>query len=269
VPDDDAAGIELDTPLAESLVTDAAGAFSAPDGAESAGRFRFLEDAPPQKLALFLEREHPQTIAVVMSHLPTDRAAAILSYLPPASQTEVARRLLDLDETDAESLREVERGLQKWLNSHVRGERRRTEGVAALSGILGAADPQARQRIISSLARHDGDLAAKLDVPAGGALKFSDLERMDSASMAVVLRQVEPELLSLALAGAPPQLAQRAIAMLNPTAACGVRAALSNLGPTRLSDVEEAQRRLAELASELELRGEITPAVRGRLSVAV
>lgn len=76
-------------------------------------------------------------------------------------------------------------------------------------------------------------------------------------------------MLVLAMAGARPEFAERALDMFPLEESQAFRAALRNLGPTRLSDVEESQYELAELAGQLELRGEIAPEVRGRLSVAV
>jgi flagellar motor switch protein FliG len=250
-----AAGISPDSPLAP-------GAQPAP------GPFGFLREAPPARLVSLLEREHPQTIALVISHLPADRAAEILAHLPADAQIAVARRLVDLDETDPQVLREVERGLESRLGAE-QVAARQSAGVAALANILGAAHPKTRHDILSNLARHDRELAGKLDVPAGPPPSFSDLERMDSASLGVVLHQAEPELLVLALAGATPRFAQRAMEIFGADRAAALRAALCNLGPTRLSDVEEAQARLAELARQLESRGEITPEMRGRLSLAV
>jgi flagellar motor switch protein FliG len=269
VPDEDPSGIELDAPLPASMGAISCGSALCGGEAEGSLPFRILDEAPPEKLAPFLAREHPQTIAVVMSHLPADRAAEVLAYLPAELQAEVARRLVDLEETDAEVLREVERGLESWLCCEVRGERHTNAGVAALAGILSAANPRARHDILANLARHDRDLAGKLDLPAAPALSFSDLGQMDSASLSVVLHHAQPELLVLALAGAAPRFAERALELFEPDVAGALGAALCNLGPTRLGDVEEAQRQLAELAQQLELRGEIAPEIRGRLSIAV
>lgn len=269
VPDEDPAGIELDAPLPASMAERMARPSPPSEGAGANAPFRFLHEAPPQKLAPYLEREHPQTIALVISHLPADRAAEILAHMSGQLQTEVARRLIDLEETDADVLREVEQGLEAWLSEQLRSEGRQTAGVAALAGILGAANPRARHEILSNLARHDRELAGKLELPVAAALPFADLARMDSASLAVVLHHADFELLVLALAGAAPQFAERAIELMGPDDAAALGDALCHLGPTRLSDVEEAQLQLAELARQLELRGEITPEIRGRLSVAV
>lgn len=231
--------------------------------------FRFLQEASAQSLSPFLEREHPQTIAVVISNLPSDRAAEILANLPPDLQIEVARRLVDLDETDPEVLREVERGLESWLCEQVRSNRRRAAGLTALNNILGAASPRTKQHILANLARHDRPLANKTVASPQPALSFAQLEHLNSASLTVVLHHAPVELLVLALAGAGPEFAARVFDMFPAEEAAALRDALHNLGPTRLSDVEQAQQELAELAQQLEMRGEIAPEARGQLSVAV
>lgn len=269
VTTEDSAGIELDTPLASSLGSLAA------DGPAADGRpagevpFRCLDEATPEKLAPFLERERPQTIAVVLSHLTADRGAAVLANLPAELQAEVARRLVDLEETDAEVLRDVEAGLAAWLGSDMRGQQRQKAGLAALSGMLGAADLAARHEILANLARHDRRLADQLDLPVAPPLSFADLGQLDSASLGVVLAHAPHELLVLALVAAAPSFVERATQLLGPDRAAPLQQALCNLGPTRLSDVEEAQRQLADLARQLERRGEIAPEIRRRLSVAV
>jgi flagellar motor switch protein FliG len=86
-----------------------------------------------------------------------------------------------------------------------------------------------------------------------------------------VLHHAQSELLVLALAGARSQFAERVFELFPPDESAALGKALAHLGPTRLSDVEEAQRELADLAHQLELRGEIAPKLRARahLSVAV
>jgi flagellar motor switch protein FliG len=271
IPDKRPTGIELDGRLPHHLSMSPSAGWRPAESSDpgAAMPFRFLHEASAHALAPFLEREHPQTIAVVLSHLPSDRAAEVLAGLPSELQIEVARRLVDLEEADPEILREVERGLERWLCERVRGDRRRTAGIAALDGILTAASPQAKQHILANLTRHDRALAARLRVAPRPAFTFADLERLDPASLTVVLHHADVELLVLALAGASPEFAERAFELFPADESAALRKALRGLGPTRLTDVEQAQQELAQLAGQLELRGEIAPDRRGRLSVAV
>ena len=148
VPEREPSGIELDGELPPELLLSSgvrpavADAGRTADNDLSGPRFRFLHEAPAESLAPFFEREHPQTIAVVVSHLSAARAAQVLAALPADMQLEVARRLVDLNETDAEILREVERGLESWICNEVRGDSGRTAGMAALLNILEEADPR-------------------------------------------------------------------------------------------------------------------------------
>ena len=272
LPDKQPAGIELDGQLpnylSNSTEHEEAVQIDRPH-ASRGSQFRFLQDASAQSLGPFLEREHPQTIAVVVSHLPADRAAEVLAGLSAELQIEVARRLVDLDETDPEILREVEQGLESWLCDQVRSNQRRAAGITALSNILGAASPWAKQSILANLSLHDRHLVSRIKTVQHSPLTFAQFEHLDPASLTVVLHHADPELLVLALAGAGAEFSERVFELFPRAESGSLRAHLRALGPTRLSDVEEAQHALAELAGQLEMRGEIAPDVRGRLSVAV
>jgi flagellar motor switch protein FliG len=261
----DAAGIELDAPTARGIaLAGGRGAGAAQD--ETTTPFRFLQEAAPRKLVPFLEREHPQTVAVVLSHLPAPRAAEILAHLSGGLQLEVARRLVDLEETDPEVLREVERGLESWLSTQARTAPR-TGAQTPLAAILGAADPRSRQSILSNLARHDRQLADGLDTNAGSS-GFVELESLDSVSLATLLKHADEEVMILALAGASSQFAERMLSLLG-SGASDMRQALRTLGPLRMSEIEAAQRQLADLARALQQRGEIPNEPWAHLSVAV
>jgi flagellar motor switch protein FliG len=272
VPDKQPSGIELDHGLPEQLaIPSLPGTTQAENSHSEQGAvpFRFLHEAPAQSLSPFLEREHPQTVAVVISNMSADRAAEVLAGLPADLQIEVVRRMVDLDETDPEILREVERGLESWLSEQVRGNRRRAAGLKALHNILGAANPRTKQHILANLARHEHPPVDNVVEAPRPARSFAELEQMNSTSLTVVLHHAPMELLVLALAGAGPEFAARVFDMFPTQEAAALRDALRNLGPTRLSDVEQAQQELAELAHQLEVRGEIAPEPRGQLSVAV
>lgn len=284
VPDKQPSGIELDSGLARRI---AIGQRPAPRHYEqqrhyveehpSAPPFRFLHEAPVDTLAPLLSREHPQTVAVVVSHLPPNRAAELLALLPAAMQADVARRLVDLDEADPEIIREVERGLESWLSQQVRSDRRRSAGLAALHNILAAGNGRISQDIVSNLATHDRQLASKLQPQASPQpsaprppivpMTFAHVTELNDAGLGAVLRTALPEVVLLALAGAPPELVDRVLRRLPLDEGRTLRYALDHLGPTRLSDVEEAQQQLADVAMHLEETGQLTRPKR-RLSLA-
>ncbi|HQU42558.1 MAG: hypothetical protein B7Z73_06875 [Planctomycetia bacterium 21-64-5] len=245
-------GVELDAGLARRLSQDHRPAQT--DQGDSTKPFRFLHDAHGEKLTPFIAGERPQTIAVVISHLPDDRAAAVLATLEGELQAEVIQRLIDLDQADPEIVREVERGLESRMLEQAVTERRQESGLQSVARILDAARPALRRAIMTNLARHDRPLAQRLRPQR---FEFDDLRGVDDATLATILAAAGSELARLALAGADEELVERILGPLTPLEAKKMRRMIENLGPVRLSDVEEAQREVARIACQLALEGRI------------
>jgi flagellar motor switch protein FliG len=124
-----------------------------------------------------------------------------------------------------------------------------------------------RYRVIQSTAgRHEvnGQLGALLGTPSAAAeskrtrprcpappqIAFDQLIHMDSRMLARLLEVADPNMLALALAGSGDELVDRICDQMPKRIAKAFRRELRRMGPTRLSDVEAAQRVIAELASQ-------------------
>jgi flagellar motor switch protein FliG len=244
-------GVELQLSAfgAQSIRADAAR-----DATAGGPHFRLLRAASGDKLRPLLEGEHPQTIALVVSHLPAEQAAEMLASLGGSLQVEVVRRLVNLQEANPEVLLEVERGLESRILEQAMDERRQTAGVASVAGILAAASPRTKRGILANLSLHDRQLAGRL---VDREFRFADLEQLSRDALAAVMEAAGVQLAVLALAGAATALHQRLLAAVPADTAAQLTAALDRLGPTRLSDVEEAQEEMARLARQLEAAGHI------------
>lgn len=241
-------GVEIDPSLARRLAEDS------PTEPPAAAHFQKLGQAEADKIARVLADERPQTIAVVLSHLPHDRAGDVLVRLSPAVQVDVLRRLANLEETDPEILRELERGIEARLVQMVGMQRRRVAGMAAIEGILGASDRRVGLAIRDNLAKLDDQLADRV---GREDFTFADLLALSDEAVAATVRAADPELLVLALVDAPPQWADRLLAMLPSSIARQVLTAIGQIGPLRLRDAEEARQRLTDLALQLAIEGRI------------
>jgi flagellar motor switch protein FliG len=187
-------------------------------------------------------------IALILSHMTPQRAGRVLMRLSPTLQVDVIRRLVDLEEADPEVLREVEEALESRLSQQVPLERPRAAGLSAVAGIVEAAGCQSGAQLMGNLATLDPDLAEQLGPEP---VRFSDLALVDDATLAAILAAAEPATVFLALIGAPDQLVARILRHLSATEAAEMRYRLENIGPTRLSDVEEARQQIEELAWRL------------------
>jgi flagellar motor switch protein FliG len=207
-----------------------------------------LREAEEEKIARLLSGERPQTIALVLSHLSSRQAGGVLSLLQPELQTEVVRRLVDLEETDATVLHEVEQALEKRLSQRLPMQRRRVAGLQAVEGILQAAESGVRMQIIDNLTERDRALADKLGPPA---VEFDDLPNLDDDTFYELIRCADPQWLMPALLGASPEITERALDSMPQNQAESLRRALEQPGPIRLSDVETARQKIAETAARV------------------
>jgi flagellar motor switch protein FliG len=215
-----------------------------------------LREAEGKKIARLLSGERPQTIALVLSHLSARQAGGVLARLQPNLQTEVVRRLVDLEETDPTVLQEVEQALESRLSQKVPMQRRRVAGLQAIGGILQASESDVRLQILDNLAAHDRALAERLGPPP---MEFDDLADLDDATIADAFSAADPQWIMPALLGASPEITDRVLHFLPRAQAESLRRKLQRPGPIRLSDVETARQKIAEIAVRIVYaKGKIT-----------
>jgi flagellar motor switch protein FliG len=97
--------------------------------------------------------------------------------------------------------------------------------------------------------------------PSAARFQFDELLHLEPNVLAVVLRSVNRGVLLLALAAAKPELIEFIVRRMPRREAKQLRRQLFQLGPTRLSDVEAAQRVVAEAAAKQLARGQAVTAL--------
>ena len=240
--------------------------------------FAFLGLAEPANLAPQLAGEHPQTIAVVLAHLEATRAAELLEALPLSLQTGVVERLASLGATDPETLKVLEHELATWVARQVVSPTDSYSEKNHAERILAVANSAARERLLARLKNTHGDLVDQLnrklkpavpivrkqplaeqkrvvaagkttDATARQEISFEQLGRLDTATLSAVLRQVDAEVLKLALVDADESVIDRVTKPLSRRGRDEFRRSLHQIGPTRLADVAQAKRTIAESAA--------------------
>ena len=125
--------------------------------------FEFIKNVQPEKLLLYLKNEHPQTIACVLSYLKTKNSAYILKNLSDNIQSEVTRRIIEMDKISPEILREVERVLEKKLLSVSSEDYEAPGGIDSAGRILkSAADKTFTKQIFEKIKNGDPELAEEI-----------------------------------------------------------------------------------------------------------
>ncbi|HBS28718.1 MAG TPA: flagellar motor switch protein FliG [Phycisphaerales bacterium] len=222
--------------------------------------FAFLQKAESDSLLTFIQDEHPQTIALITCHLPHHKAAEILVRLPVQKQVEVIKRIANMEQTNPEVIREVERGLESRLASMLTQSMEKAGGVPTVAEILNLADRTSEKAIMEGLEAEDPDLVEEI---RRLMFVFEDVKLVDDRGIQAVLREVDNSELALALKTASEDLKNKIFNNMSERAAALIKEDMEFMGPVRVSDVEAAQQRIVDIVRRLEEAGEIIIAGRG------
>jgi len=222
--------------------------------------FSFLQKAEAENLLTFIQDEHPQTIALIVCHLPHHKAAEILVGLPNQKQVEVIKRIANMEQTNPEVIREVERGLESRLSAMLTQSMEKAGGVSTVAEILNLADRATEKTIMEGLEAEDPDLVEEI---RRLMFVFEDIRMVDGKGIQAVLREIDNDELALALKTASPELQEKIFSNMSERAASLIREDMEFMGPVRVSDVESAQQRIVDVVRRLEEAGEIIIAGRG------
>lgn len=222
--------------------------------------FAFLQKAESENLLTFIQDEHPQTIALIVCHLPHHKAAEILVGLPVQKQIEVIKRIANMEQTNPEVIREVERGLESRLASMLTQSMEKAGGVPTVAEILNLADRATEKAIMEGLESEDPDLVEEI---RRLMFVFEDVKMVDDKGIQAVLREVDNSELALALKTASEELKSKIFGNMSERAASLIKEDMEFMGPVRVSDVEGAQQRIVDIVRRLEESGEIIIAGRG------
>ncbi len=216
--------------------------------------FDFVRKTDPDQILNFIQNEHPQTISLVLAYLNPLQAGAILSALPPEKQAEVAKRIAIMDRTSPEIIKEVEKVLEKNLSSMVVHDYTSAGGIQAIVDILNSVDRGTEKNIMETLEADDTELAEEIKKRM---FVFEDIITLDNRSIQRFLREVDNDILSIALKGANDEVSNVIFNNMSKRLAEMIREDMEYMGPVRLRDVEEAQQKIVNVIRRLEEAGEI------------
>ncbi len=222
--------------------------------------FAFLQKAESDNLLTFILDEHPQTIALILCHLPHHKSAEILSGLPQQKQVEVIKRVANMEQTNPEVIKEVERGLESRLSSMLMQNMEKAGGVSTVAEILNLADRSTEKGVMEGLQADDAELVEQI---RRLMFVFEDIKLVDDKGIQQIMKEIDNDELSLALKTASEELKAKIFKNMSERAATLIKEDMQFMGPVRISDVEAAQQRIVDIVRRLEDSGEIIIAGRG------
>ncbi|MCB1022607.1 MAG: flagellar motor switch protein FliG [Acidobacteria bacterium] len=234
------------------------------EGALEVSAFHLLQTVETGQLTNFLQNEHPQTAALILAHLNPRKSAEIISNFEPDAQNEIIFRLATMGKTSPALLNDVEEVIRQQIGSLFGTELSAAGGIEAVAQILNNTSRAAEKNILEGLTERDNELAMSIKALM---FVFDDLVNISDRDLQRILVEVEQRDLALSLKGASENLKTKLLANISQRAADGIREELELMGPVRVSDVEESQRRIIEVAQQLEEQEEISLSRGGQTEV--
>lgn len=225
------------------------------EAAMEVSAFHLLQTVETSQLTNFLQNEHPQTAALILAHLNPRKAADIISNLKPDSQSAIMYRLATMGKTSPELLRDIEEVIRQQIGSLFGAELSMTGGIEAVADILNNVTRTAEVAIMEAIREQDPDLAASVK---GLMFVFDDLVHVSDRDLQRILKEVDQKDLALSLKATSEELKQKIFGNMSERAAEMLKEELELMGPVRISEVEESQRNITEIAQTLEEQEEIS-----------
>ncbi|NBR38776.1 MAG: flagellar motor switch protein FliG, partial [Alphaproteobacteria bacterium] len=213
-----------------------------------------------KSIAELITDEHPQIIALVISYLDFGVGADVLGLLPEDVQPDVIARIATLETVQPDALKELEVVMQKKFAANTNLRASQVGGVPAAAKIMNFTKQAMEARIMKSLGKEDKNLMIAIQE---SMFVFDNLIMSDDKSLQTLLRGLDTEDLVLALKGADEPLREKLFACMSSRAAANLQDEMEALGPVRLTEVQEAQKRIINVARRLSDEGSIVLAGRG------
>jgi flagellar motor switch protein FliG len=221
---------------------------------ESAGAFQKLNDVDEKQLVNLIQGEHPQTISLILGQLKAQQAAGVLVALPAEVQPDVMSRMATMGQISPEMVAEIEGVLRQHISAMTRTKSSQAGGVNVVAEILNLVDRSTEKNILGVMERENPDLAIQIK---NLMFVFEDVLHLGDREIQRVLKDVDSRDLAVALKLASEEVKAKIFANLSQRAAEMLKDELDFLGPVRLKNVEDAQRRIVDTVRRLDEGGEI------------
>ena len=214
-----------------------------------------LESTDPDLLASFLASEHSQTVAVILANLTKENASAVLRHLPEELRVEAILRLASLDKTSPDVTGRIAAVLEQKVKSLGKLSGDSIGGPRAVAELLNGFDAQTADSILGKMGEKDEETTSEI---RDMMFVFEDLLRVDATGLKEIVKQADRRTLTLALKGTSEELRENIFKSMSKRGAEMIKEDMEALGPTRIKEVESAQKDLIALARNLEQEGALS-----------
>ena len=211
-------------------------------------------------IADMVRNEHPQIMAIVVSYLDSDHGAEVLAYLPERVRSDVIMRIASLESIHPSALQELDQILERQFSGNGTSKTSVVGGLKRAADILNMMDTSTENAILESIREADESLGGRIQELM---FTFENLLDLDDRSIQRILREITSDQLVVALKGATQEIRALIFKNMSKRAAESLQEDLEMRGPTKLSEVEAAQKEILTVVRRLTEEGEIAAGGKG------
>ena len=223
-------------------------------GGKDASGIESLKWMDASSVSELIRNEHPQIIATILVHLERDQACEILGHFTDRLRNDVVLRIATLDGVQPAALRELNDVLTKLLSGNENIKKSSLGGVRAAAEILNFMSGEQEGSVMDNIKNYDNDMAQKI---MDEMFVFDNIIDIDDRGIQLLLREVQSEMLIIALKGASQDLREKIFKNMSQRAGEMMREDLDSKGPVRLSEVEAQQKQILQIVRRLSDEGQI------------
>ena len=213
-----------------------------------------------ESVAMILKHEHPQICAIVLSALDGDHAAEVLSFMPVEGIPDIMMRVANLDQIHPQALAELDDLLQRQVVEASPIPPEKVQGKKIAADIIGFLDSNVEAEVLDRISEEDGVMGNEIrDL----MFIFDNLLALTDRHMQRLLQDVGPDKLVIALKGASEEMKTKITTNMSSRASEALLEDLELKGPVRLSEVEDMQKEILQVAINLSADGEIALGSKG------
>ena len=206
------------------------------------------------EVADIIDGEHPQIVAIVVAYLEPEQAAEVIGLLPEEQRSDVVMRVAQLSDVQQSALAEIENLIASKSSSSSSTRTEKVGGDKVAANIINALPSANGEEILETIKAENEELSVKIEEQM---FVFETLLKVDDRGIQALLREISNDLLVVALKGCDPEVSDKILGNMSKRAATLLREDMEAKGPTKLSEVEEAQKEILEVARRLADSGDI------------
>ncbi len=213
-----------------------------------------LELIDAKTLSNFVRNEHPQTIALILAHLDPKKMGEVLKQIPEALHTEVLLRIANLEAVAPEIIDEIDDVLRNEIQALGSVSSAKLGGVEPIAEMLNLIDKATEEQILDNLEERDPDLAEEIRQLM---FVFDDLIKIDDRGIQELIKSISNDKWKIALKTASQSVVDLVFRNMSERAAQMLKEDMEAMSAVKLTDVEEGQFEIVQIARKLEEEGKI------------